>query len=144
MLKSSVKYLSYYVKQCHEDVVVMGHIHKRFLQKIQSKGGETIYANAGTWIDLSSHVSRLLRLQFNAFTSNNDIDNILLEVLSSESSFEYLFIGLPTLAVGRPAKTCPKLLTEDIGVQLADLHNAMDIRELWRGIVNSVWATRPI
>ena len=46
--------------------------------------------------------------------------------------------------VGRPFRTHPKLLTEDTGVQLADLPNAMDNRELWREIVNLVWPTRPI
>ena len=46
--------------------------------------------------------------------------------------------------VGRPVKTHPKLLTEDTGVQLADLPNAMDNRELWSEIVNSVRATCPI
>ena len=46
-----------------------------------------------------------------------------------------------TAEVGRPVKTYPKLLTEDTGVHLADLPNAMDNRELWREIVNSVQAT---
>ena len=37
-----------------------------------------------------------------------------------------------TANVGRLIKTYPKLLTEDTGVQLAGLPNAMDNRELWR------------
>ena len=46
--------------------------------------------------------------------------------------------------IARPVKTYQKLLTEDTGVQLADLPNAMDNRELWREIVNAVRATCPI
>ena len=38
-----------------------------------------------------------------------------------------------TSKVGRPVKTHPKLLTEHTGVQFADLPNAMENRELWRG-----------
>ena len=49
-----------------------------------------------------------------------------------------------TAKVGRPVKTYPKLLTEDTSAQLADVPNALDNRELWREIVNSVRATRPI
>ena len=50
----------------------------------------------------------------------------------------------PPAKVGRPVKTYPNLLTEDTSVQLADLPNAVDNRELWREAVNSVRATRPI
>ena len=49
-----------------------------------------------------------------------------------------------TAKVERPVKTYPKPLTEDTGVQLADLPNAVDNRELWREIVNSIRATCPI
>ena len=49
-----------------------------------------------------------------------------------------------TAKVGRPVKTYPELLTEDTGVQLADLPHAMDDRELWGEIVNLVWSTCPI
>ena len=52
--------------------------------------------------------------------------------------------GNGTAKVGKPVKTYPKLLTEDTGVQITDLPNAMENRELWREIVNSVQATRPI
>ena len=43
-----------------------------------------------------------------------------------------------TAKVGRPVKTYPKLLTEDTCIQLADLPNAMDNKELWKEIINSV------
>ena len=46
--------------------------------------------------------------------------------------------------VGRPVKTYPKLLTEDAGVELAHLPYAIENRELWQEIVDSVRATRPI
>ena len=57
MLKSSIEDLSFYVKDCFEDVVVMGHSHKRGIRKMASKGGDMIYANCGTWIDLADNVS---------------------------------------------------------------------------------------
>ena len=47
-----------------------------------------------------------------------------------------------TAKVGRPVKT--KLLTEDIGLQLEDLHKKMDDRLFWRERVNVVRATGPI
>ena len=46
--------------------------------------------------------------------------------------------------VGRPDKTYPKLLTKVTSAQFADLPNAMENRELCRGLVNSIRATRPI
>ena len=49
-----------------------------------------------------------------------------------------------TAKVERPVTTYPRLLTEDTGVQLSDLPKATDNRELWREIVDSVRATRPI
>ena len=60
------------------------------------------------------------------------------------SDFVLLDSNHGTAKVGRPIKTYLKLLTEDHGIQVADLPNAVDNRELWREIFESVWATRPI
>ena len=49
-----------------------------------------------------------------------------------------------TPKMGRPVKTYPKLLTEDTGVQIANLSNVVDNWALWKEIVNSVRATPPI
>eukprot|EP00794_Sanderia_malayensis_P000205 gene205-819_t len=57
MLQSSIDDLSFHIKECHEDVVVMGHSHLCTLQSMRSKGGNTIYANCGTWIDLCARHS---------------------------------------------------------------------------------------
>ena len=45
--------------------------------------------------------------------------------------------------VGWPVKTHTKLLTEDIGLHLEDLHKTAEDRVLWRERVNVVRATGP-
>ena len=59
MLQSSITDLSHHVKHCYEDVVVMGHIHNSFVKKVHGRIGNSIYANTGSWTDLT-RVSALL------------------------------------------------------------------------------------
>ena len=46
--------------------------------------------------------------------------------------------------VGRPSKTYIKQLAFDTGMEIEDLKNAMEDRNVWRERVNMVRASRPI
>ena len=47
MMKASMGDFTDHVKQCFEDVVVLGHTHQWTNQKFHGRGGDLIYANAG-------------------------------------------------------------------------------------------------
>ena len=59
MLQASLGDFDGFLEACSEDVVVLAHCHHWKCKVVDSKMGELIYANAGTWIDIVKEVRAL-------------------------------------------------------------------------------------